>query len=161
MVFPTFFNLSLNLAIRSSWSEPQSAQFALKILRKVAGFLTRIHMNTQWRLSQGPAPQKPTYPSADGRKYVSKSEVQDISPPPGKVYLPSGRSDIDHQFSSVTQSRPTLCNPMDCSTPGFPIHHQLPELAENYVRLVTTSPFAIQSLAHQVEAARASSASLT
>jgi len=30
------------------------------------------------------------------------------------------------QFSSVTQSSPTLCNPMDCSFPGFPVHHQLP-----------------------------------
>ena len=28
-------------------------------------------------------------------------------------------------FSSVTQSCPTLCDPMDCSTPGFPVHHQL------------------------------------
>ena len=28
------------------------------------------------------------------------------------------------QFSSVTQLFPTLCNPMDCSTPGFPVHHQ-------------------------------------
>ena len=31
------------------------------------------------------------------------------------------------QFSSVAQSCPTLCNPMNCSTPGLPIHHQLPE----------------------------------
>ena len=31
------------------------------------------------------------------------------------------------QFSSVAQSCPTLCNPMDCSMPGFPVHHQLPE----------------------------------
>ena len=31
------------------------------------------------------------------------------------------------QFSSVTQSFPTLCDPMDCSTPGLPVHHQLPE----------------------------------
>ena len=31
------------------------------------------------------------------------------------------------QFSSVAQSCPTLCNPMDCSTSGFPVHHQLPE----------------------------------
>jgi len=29
------------------------------------------------------------------------------------------------QFSSVTQLCPTLCDPMDCSTPGFPVHHQL------------------------------------
>ena len=32
------------------------------------------------------------------------------------------------QFSLVAQSCPTLCNPMDCSTPGFPVHHQLLEL---------------------------------
>ena len=30
------------------------------------------------------------------------------------------------QFSSVAQSCPTLCDPMNCSTPGFPVHHQLP-----------------------------------
>ena len=31
------------------------------------------------------------------------------------------------QFSSVAQSCPTLCNPMDCNTPGLPVHRQLPE----------------------------------
>ena len=40
------------------------------------------------------------------------------------------------QFSSVTQSRPTLCNLMDCSTPGFPVHHQLPELTQTHVHRV-------------------------
>ena len=40
------------------------------------------------------------------------------------------------QFSSVAQSCPTLCNPMDCSTPGFPVHHQLLELAQTYVHQV-------------------------
>ena len=34
------------------------------------------------------------------------------------------------KFSSVAQSCPTLCDPMDCSMPGFPVHHQLPELAQ-------------------------------
>ena len=38
-----------------------------------------------------------------------------------------------NQFSSVAQSCPTLCNPMDCSMPDFPVHHQLPELAETHV----------------------------
>ena len=37
------------------------------------------------------------------------------------------------QFSSVSQSCPTLCDPMDCSTPGFPVLHQLPELAQTHV----------------------------
>ena len=37
------------------------------------------------------------------------------------------------QFSSVVQSCLTLCDPMDCSTPGFPVHHQLPELTQTHV----------------------------
>ena len=37
------------------------------------------------------------------------------------------------QFSSVPQSCPTLCDPMDCSTPGLPVHHQLPELTQTHV----------------------------
>ena len=34
---------------------------------------------------------------------------------------------------SVPQSCPTLCDSMDCSTPGFPVHHQLPELTQTHV----------------------------
>ena len=41
------------------------------------------------------------------------------------------------QFSSVTQSCPTLCNPVDCSIPGFPIHHKLQELAQMHVHWVS------------------------
>ena len=41
------------------------------------------------------------------------------------------------QFSSVTQSCLTLCNPMDCSTPGFLVHHQLLELAQTHVHWVS------------------------
>ena len=37
------------------------------------------------------------------------------------------------QFSSVAQSCLTLCNPMNCSTPGLPVHHQLPEFTQTYV----------------------------
>ena len=40
------------------------------------------------------------------------------------------------QFSSVTQSCPTLCNPMDCSMPGFPVYQQLLELAQTHVHQV-------------------------
>ena len=39
---------------------------------------------------------------------------------------------ISVQFSSVTQSCPTLYDPMNCSTPGLPIYHQLPELAHTH-----------------------------
>ena len=40
-------------------------------------------------------------------------------------------------LSSVTQSCPVLWEPMDCSTPGFPVHHQLPELAQTHVHQVS------------------------
>ena len=40
------------------------------------------------------------------------------------------------RFSSFTQSCPTLCDPMDCSTPGFPVHDQLLDLAQTHVHWV-------------------------
>ena len=40
----------------------------------------------------------------------------------------------------VPQSRPTLCDPMDCSTPGFPVHHQLSELTQTHVLWVGDAP---------------------
>ena len=40
------------------------------------------------------------------------------------------------QFSPVTQACLTLCDPMDCSTPGFPFHHQLPALNQTHVHRV-------------------------
>ena len=43
---------------------------------------------------------------------------------------------LKNQFSSVTQSCPTLCNPMDCSMPGFPGLHCLPESAQTHVHWV-------------------------
>ena len=49
---------------------------------------------------------------------------------------------------SVTQSCLILCDPMDCSTPGFPVHHQFPKLAQTHVHrirdaILTISPSAI------------------
>ena len=41
------------------------------------------------------------------------------------------------QINSVAQLFPTPCHPMDCSTPGFPVHHELPELAQTYVHPVS------------------------
>ena len=43
---------------------------------------------------------------------------------------------VDVQFSSVAQSCPTLCDPMNRSTPGLPIHHQLPEFTQTHVHRV-------------------------
>ena len=63
-------------------------------------------------------------------------------------------------FSSVTQSCLTLCNPMNCSTPGLPVHHQLPESIQTHVHwisdaiqpshpLLSPSPLALNLSQHQ------------
>ena len=43
---------------------------------------------------------------------------------------------VSAQFSSVAQSCPTLCDPMNRSTPGLPVHHQLPEFTQTHVHPV-------------------------
>ena len=50
--------------------------------------------------------------------------------------LPSHIS-LSVQFSSVTQSCPTLCDPMNRSTPGLPVHHQLPEFTQTHIHQVS------------------------
>ena len=94
-----------------------------------------------------------------------ESAYLQISVPPNKIcgsqltfhpeYLPSHYSSVDcnnplfpcplsgsfvvppsKPFSSVTQLCPILCDPMDCSKPGFPVHHQLLELFQTHVHRV-------------------------
>ena len=43
-------------------------------------------------------------------------------------------------FSSVAQSCPTLCDPMDCSTPGLPVHHQFPEFTQTTLSIESMMP---------------------
>ena len=52
---------------------------------------------------------------------------------------------IEVQFSSVAQSCPTFCDPMNCSTPGLPVHHQLPEFTQTHVHRVGNGHPAISS----------------
>ena len=53
-----------------------------------------------------------------------------------KISLTSGAGKTG-QFSSVTQSCSTLCDPMNCSTPGLPVHHQLPQFTQTHVHRVS------------------------
>ena len=48
-----------------------------------------------------------------------------------------GKINSSVQFSSVAQSCPTLCDPMNRSTPGLPVHHQLPEFTQTHVHGVS------------------------
>ena len=53
---------------------------------------------------------------------------------PNKIFLQEVSYAI--QFSSVAQLCPTLCDPMNCSTPGLRVHHQLPEFTQTHVHRV-------------------------
>ena len=44
---------------------------------------------------------------------------------------------VSVQFSSVAQSCPTLCDPMNRNTPGLPVHHQLPEFTQTHIHRVS------------------------
>ena len=54
----------------------------------------------------------------------------------GFIYAEFAIISLGKQLSSVAQSCLTLCNPMDCSTPGLPVHHQLPEFTQTHVHQV-------------------------
>ena len=57
-----------------------------------------------------------------------------------KSVTPSNQLILCHpilKFISVVQSCPTLCDPVDCSIPGLPIHHQLPELTQTHAHQVS------------------------
>ena len=64
-------------------------------------------------------------------QYTKGSEDLLNVPCPGSVQLSSVQS------SSVTQSCPTLCDPMNRSTPGLPVHHELPEFTQTHVHRVS------------------------
>ena len=70
---------------------------------------------------------------ANGIKYILHT-LQMRKKQTHTIYLDFSFSSV--QFSLVTQSCPTLCDPMDCSTPGFPVLHKLPELAQTHVHRV-------------------------
>ena len=63
-------------------------------------------------------------------KLAQEPKAEDSLPGFEKMGLLSSGS---VQFSSVTQSCQTLCDPMNFSTPGLPVHHQLPEPTQTHV----------------------------
>ena len=82
--------------------------------------------STVWISGQGTSSPYTTW---QGQKIKQGEEKAWLS------WLPLGLN-TTVQFSSVIQSCPTLCNPMDCSTPGLPVHHQLLEFTQTHAHWV-------------------------
>ena len=53
------------------------------------------------------------------------------------LFIAEWSSSLHNQFSSVAQLFPTFCHPIDCSMPGFPVHHQLLEFTQTHVHWVS------------------------
>ena len=72
------------------------------------------------------------------KEQVSKQQLKSTAE---AIHLPTAShgsgTALSSQFSLVGQSCLTLCDPMDCSTPGFPVRHQLLELSQTHVRQVS------------------------
>ena len=90
--------------------------------------------------SQFPTPRDLPYPRIELTSSVSP-ELADGFFPTALLEKPQYRLLV--QFSSVNKSCPTLWDPMNCSTPGLPVHHQLPEFTQTHVHRVgdTIQPF--------------------
>ena len=133
-----------------------------------ADFCPGLSFPPPWGASR---PQFPPPPGPWGSELTPKSLNRQIhvGPRPGVADGPSTivthsvlpRPNHCLQFSSVAQSCPTLCDLKDCSTPGFLVRHQLPELAQTHVHRVgdamqpchplsSPSPPAINIFQHQV-----------
>ena len=71
---------------------------------------------------------------AQFRYYTNKLQTFCFTTKPNQGAISAYISSV--WFSSVAQSCPTLCDPMDCSTPGLPVHHQLLEFIQTHVHWV-------------------------
>ena len=79
------------------------------------------------------AGNKPVSPALAGGFFTSEPPEKSLSL---SLFLYIYMCVCVFQFSSITQSCPTLYNPMDCDTPGFPVQLQHPELAQTHVHQV-------------------------
>ena len=66
----------------------------------------------------------------DGGEHEEKKSLKSVGP---SLHFPGFIQFSSVQFSSVAQSCPTLCDPMNGSMPGLPVHHQLPESTQTHI----------------------------
>ena len=97
--------------------------------RSLASYVVHGIVRTQTRLRDCTTANSPLYSSLSSAVFAI---VKGIS----FKWIFSLLSNLPYQFSSVTQSCLTLCDPMDCSTPGFPVRHQLPEFIQTHIPCV-------------------------
>ena len=69
-------------------------------------------------------------------KHMQNNETGPLHYNTYKKIIQKLEENVSVQFSSVAQLCPTLCDPMNRSTPGLPVHHQLPEFTQTHIHRV-------------------------
>ena len=111
------------------------------LFMKVKSFSSVQLFVTPWTVAYQASPSmgfsRQEYQS--GLPFPSPGDLPDPGIKPGSPELQADAlpSEPPLQFSSVAQSCPTLCDPMNRSTPGLPVHHQLPEFTQTHVHRVS------------------------
>ena len=114
-----------SLAVMHGWKwEPFSGNF---LPPHFLGILTPVDIPS-YKLGSVPC-EKPYGQLTSTRVVLFFQKLQFL---PGVSHFPASV-----KFSSVAQSCPTLCNPIDCSTPGIPVYRQLPEFTQTHVHWVS------------------------
>ena len=152
------FHLNLNMVLISRLGEEGYRHFSLLILDSKNAILhsllyfvhTRSVMSSLFATPCIVAQQAPLSTEFLRQEYWSGlpfPSLRDLADPgikltsaassawAGDIFTtePLGKPFSSLQLSSVTQSCLTFCDPMDCNTPGFPVHHQLLDLAQTHV----------------------------
>ena len=120
----TCYTPALCKALGFQWWAKQSFLLESQTVYEIMHCNHNIMKNTWWAYTSYKRDGSTQNKQADCNIYIC-SRCRQIFSVKGSV-----------QFSSVAQLCPTLCHPIVCSTPGFPVHHQLPELTQTHVHLV-------------------------
>ena len=72
-------------------------------------------------------------------EWIAMTSSRGSSWPRDWTQISCNAGDLSQSVGSVTQFCPTVCNPMKCSTPGFPVHQQLLDLAQTHIQRVSNA----------------------
>ena len=127
---------------RALWMEQEGPEYRVWNMQGIKNTAQTfgVNLNSLWgyynqsKVGEQRGPGSRSLPPPPGTSQVASTWEDPLGPSPSQSRQVFQPISFSVQVSSVAQFCPTICDPMDCSTPGFPVHHQLPELTQIHVR---------------------------
>ena len=107
------------------------------VLVQASGGNPTLHTKFSWDASVSGINVAPNPPKSFDLKKQCTTHTSSFRESGQFTDKPCEQEEIWVRFSSLTQSCPTPCNPMDCNMPGFSVHHQLLELTQTHVHRIS------------------------